>query len=243
MTRRLTAAERLAATEDDALLEATRDDAVVERFWSRVLRTDTCWIVAGVQGDTYGEFQHHGRRTLAHRFSWTLANQRTCPSNLVIRHRCDNPPCVRPDHLVVGSVAQNVRDAYERSRRKSGTWPTGTGRPNALLDDIVVAELRRAVRDGRSIRSLAKEIGVQYSAAYGAVRGITWTHVAEPPVPKKRTYPPHRANFVRNNPELVVRAQGLRDSGLSLRQIAEQLGISKSAAFRCCRTETQETRP
>lgn len=222
------------------LLDAANDTQFVSRFWARVQKSESCWLWTGAKGGEYGQLTLKGHRLLAHRVSWVIANRKTPPQVTVIRHRCDTPLCVRPDHLEAGSVAQNVRDIYERRRRTPKTWPQGTGRPNAVLDDETVAQMRRAVRRGRSIRSLALEIGLDYTSAHRAVRGIGWAHVTEPPVPKARSYPPHRANFIRNHPDVVAKARELRDSGLSLRQIANELGISRSAAFRCCRTESNE---
>lgn len=240
MTRRLTVAERLASTEKDALLDATRDESVVASFWKRVAQGDDCWIWTGSKAGRYGQLQYQGKRLLAHRYSWALAAKQACPTGLVVRHRCDNPPCVRPDHLEAGTAAQNVRDSYERQRRTGNSKTRGTARPNAVLDDEIVAELRRAARAGRSIRSLAIEVGVAHSTAHRAIRGHGWPHVGEPPVPGTRKGHPHRNHFVRNNPDVVVQARALRNQGLSLQQVADQLGITKTAAFRCCRTQPKE---
>ncbi|TVL89819.1 HNH endonuclease signature motif containing protein [Streptomyces sp. SAJ15] len=225
---------------DAALLHGIEDPGTVTRFWARVQRGPGCWIWTGGKSGEYGQFMHQRRRLLAHRFSWHLANEEPCPKGMVIRHRCDTPPCVRPDHLELGSVSQNVRDTYERNRRGSKTWPTGTERPNAVLDDETVAEMRRAARGGRSIRSLAAELGIARSTAHRAIRGAGWPHVSEPPVPGARKGHPHRNHFARNNPDVVARARRLRDQGLSLQQVADRLGITKTAAFRCCRTQSKE---
>lgn len=215
---------------------------LVSRFWARVEQTETCWLWTGdVSQAGYGDLSHGRRHLLAHRLSFQIASGYVIPGGVVVRHRCDIPLCVRPQHLELGSPAQNVRDTYERNRRSSGTWPRGTARPNAVLNDELVAQLRRAARGGRTISSLAREHGLAHATAYNAIRGKGWSHVTEPPVPRRRTYPPHRNNFVRNNPDVVAKARSLRDQGRSLQEIADQLGITKTTAFRCCRTDSQET--
>jgi hypothetical protein len=229
-----------AETNTIALLAAVQDEAFVATFWSRVTQSQGCWIWTGAKSGQYGQLQYQRRRLLAHRFSWHLANSMVCPDGMVIRHRCDNPPCVNPDHLELGSIAQNVRDTYSRKRRTGPKNVRGTMRPNAVLNDELVVGLRKAARAGASIRSLAAGIGASYQVTYKAVRGFGWAHVTEPPVPPKRTYPPHRANFVRNNPDIAAKARELRDQGMALQQIADQLGISKPAAYRCCRTQPKE---
>ncbi|MFH9812555.1 HNH endonuclease [Streptomyces olivaceus] len=233
MARKLTPAE-------DVLLEATRDEAFVATFWKRVARSEDCWTWTGGKSGPYGQLQYRRQRLLAHRFSWTLSARQACPVGHVIRHRCDNPPCVRPDHLELGSIAQNVRDTYDRRRRTTGNPNLGTTRPNAVLNDELVAILRRRARGGQSIRSIANGLELEYTTVLRAIRGIGWPHVSEPPVPSSRKGKPHRGNFVRNNPDVVNQACRLRDQGLSLQQIADRLGITKTAAFRCCRTQTKE---
>lgn len=233
MARKLTPAK-------DVLLEATRDEAFVATFWKRVARSEDCWTWTGGKAGPYGQLQYRKQRLLAHRFSWVLFTKQDCPQEQVVRHRCDNPPCVRPDHLELGSVAQNVRDTYERHRRATGNPTLGSGRPNALLTDELVVSLRRQARAGQSIHSLARNFDVAYSTIYRAIRGNGWPHVSEPPVPGRRKGKPHPNHFVRNNPEVVAEARALRDQGFSLQQIADHLGIAKTAAFRCCRTQMKE---
>lgn len=237
--RRLTREEH--ETVQAAVLAAADDSRFMERFWDRTRQGEDCWIwTGGKSGAKYGMVLVRKRRQLAHRVAWVLANRAPLPLGMVVRHRCDTPLCVRPDHLEIGTAAQNVRDTYERKRRTPGTWSGGTRRPNAVLDDQVVVDLRRAVRAGRSIRSLALEIGVDYTTAHRAVRGTGWSHVAEPPVPKARKYPPQSTDFVRNNPAIAAKARELSGQGLTLRAIADQLGITRAAAFRCCRTQNEE---
>lgn len=86
------------------------------RFWARVDKTGDCWLwTGGDRGDGYGSFAHHRK---AHRVAYELTNG-SIPKGVVIRHICDTPRCVRPDHLVAGTQAENMRDASERRR-----WPT-----------------------------------------------------------------------------------------------------------------------
>jgi transposase-like protein len=242
MTKRLSLAERLAADEKDMLLAATCDEAVVATFWKRVARGDECWIWTGGKSGKYGHLQYRGQRLLAHRFSWVLVAQEACPPDLVVRHKCDNPPCVRPDHLELGTIAQNVRDSYTRKRRTTGNPTQGADRPNAVLDDELVASLRRQARAGRSIRSIAEGLDFRYGTVYRAIRGTGWPHVSEPPVPGGRRGKPSRNNFVRSKPDVVAEARSLKDRGLPLQEIADRLGITKTAAFRCCRPQEQEAK-
>lgn len=92
-----------------------------QRFWSKVDRTgDGCWPWTGeTNNQGYGrfEFWHDGKRSrvFAHRLSLLIAGV-PLADGIRVRHSCDNPPCVRPDHLLVGSQRLNVHDMIARGR-------------------------------------------------------------------------------------------------------------------------------
>lgn len=89
---------------------------IEERFWPNVKKTDGCWYWTGsVAGNGYGAIFYNGKQEGAHRIAWILANG-PIPKGLLIRHKCDNPLCVRLDHLEIGTVADNARDMVQRGR-------------------------------------------------------------------------------------------------------------------------------
>lgn len=93
------------------------------RFWSKVERNgDDCWLWVGEKhSHGYGVFAFWGpagkrQRWLAHRLMLLIHGVELEDSEVVVRHACDNPPCVNPNHLLTGTQADNVRDAIERDR-------------------------------------------------------------------------------------------------------------------------------
>lgn len=104
---------------------ALNDDPTpaVDRFWSKVDKSGTCWVwTAHTDRRGYGRMQRGERGQgviLAHRFSWHLATG-IDPGDLCVLHLCDNPPCVNPDHLVLGTRAANVLDMINKGRQSSG---------------------------------------------------------------------------------------------------------------------------
>jgi hypothetical protein len=128
-----------------------------------------------VDKDGYGKFQvtlggDRQRSVRAHRYAFELEHGRV-PIG-VLRHQCDRPRCVRPDHLVEGTQAQNRADTVVRGRE-----PRGSTKPNAVLTESIVAEARARAEAGESVASLARVYGVPYGPLYAAVRGKMWRHV------------------------------------------------------------------
>lgn len=89
-----------------------------DRFWSRVHKGDDCWLWMGSTNNKgYGTIHDPtvGRNVYTHRVSYEL-NIGPIPSGLEVCHTCDNPPCVRPDHLFVGTHQENMRDMVVKGR-------------------------------------------------------------------------------------------------------------------------------
>jgi len=83
---------------------------LAERLWSKVTKTETCWTWTGARNRKgYGEIGAKGRVQKAHRIAWELTYG-PIPEGLDVLHHCDNPPCCRPDHLFLGTDADNMAD-------------------------------------------------------------------------------------------------------------------------------------
>ncbi len=105
--------------------EAKSSTPMAVRFWRCVERRgpDECWPAHGSRlSSRYGyiriKFQRNGviRNILAHRLSWMLRHGREIPDGMLIMHTCDNPPCVNPSHLVLGTKKTNAEDASIKGR-------------------------------------------------------------------------------------------------------------------------------
>lgn len=94
---------------------------ISERFWEKVWKTEKCWLWQGnVNRFGYGTIGISGGKTkLAHRISYEFANGPIAPG-LNCLHACDNPPCVNPDHLKLGTQLENMRDMHDRQRAIKG---------------------------------------------------------------------------------------------------------------------------
>lgn len=96
-------------------------------FWASVVHTDTCWLWIGRTNGSegYGKLSWHNADVYAHRLSWEL-HVGPVPLGLWVLHRCDNPPCVRPDHLFLGTHEDNMLDAARKHRLRN-QWHKGSG--------------------------------------------------------------------------------------------------------------------
>lgn len=113
-----------------------------ERFWSKVDKTGECWTwTAALDGHGYGMFSLAGRDYRAQRVSLQWSIGRVLERWEFACHRCDNPPCVRPAHLFVGTALDNMRDMAAKGRRR---LPADTPERRANLSE----GMRRAYRNG-----------------------------------------------------------------------------------------------
>jgi len=159
-------------------------EAVQRRFWSKVdilENTSACWLWTGAKHSSlgYGCIRVHrsgkGITKKAHRMAWELANSAEIPSGMLVCHRCDNPPCVNPSHLFLGTDADNSRDCIAKGRANRCK---GEAHRSAKLNEDLVRKLRREYAEtGLTTFKLGPKYGVSQVAANQAIRRKTWKHV------------------------------------------------------------------
>jgi hypothetical protein len=153
------------------------------RFWSRVEMRgpDECWNWDRPGHDFgYGKLVRtdaSGRREiLAHRASWELTNG-AITNGLHVLHKCDNPRCVNPSHLFLGTQTDNMADMHAKGRTRNSPR-YGEANNKAKLTAAQVAEIRdRYSRGGVSMRQLAREFGVTFAPIQMLLSGKTWSHL------------------------------------------------------------------
>lgn len=157
--------------------------SIAERFWEKVHKTETCWFWVGSRSAKgYGFLGccavHNFKLLRASRVSWEIHFGEIPPSRYVLHH-CDNPPCVRPDHLFLGTNSDNQRDSVRKGRHGSITKPQRTARgerlPQSRLTEKKVIEMRkRYLAGGVTYQELGEAYGVGHVTALRAVTGVSW---------------------------------------------------------------------
>lgn len=152
---------------------------LAERFWLQVQKAapDECWTWVGALRGGYGVIGvprpglHHQQK-IVHRVSWEM-HFGPIPDGLCVLHRCDNPPCVNPAHLFLGTNSDNVADMIAKGRHKHGDGMAG-----AVLSAVEVKEARALYSQGASLSDLSRKFNVNYETIKSAVKRFTWKSVA-----------------------------------------------------------------
>lgn len=159
----------------DALQRMTVGD--VSRFLGKVNRSGSCWMwTAAKDRNGYGLFKFgdtHRVTRGAHRVAYFVANDEL-PKGMLVCHRCDNPGCVNPAHLFLGSYLDNSRDCFSKGRARRAR---GDGHVCAKLTESEVQEIRDRFAAGEAGVALAEEYGVSKKAISHAAHRRTWKHV------------------------------------------------------------------
>ena len=148
-----------------------RGDKAWDRFWSKVSKGPGCWEWNSAKlASGYGLFSIDGKRHYGHRLVYSMRSS-TIPKGMYVCHSCDNPSCVRPSHLFLGTPAQNQQDSKNKNRLNRA-FGVRSGRSKLSEFDI-----KRIRSDTRSHIRISKDYPVERSTISYIKRGETWKHV------------------------------------------------------------------
>lgn len=158
---------------------------MVKRFWKNVnvegkipdnKKLGRCWDWEGTtRNGGYGRLSNNRKPIAAHRVSWIIHNGD--PGNLCVLHKCDNPSCVNPNHLFLGTHGDNNAD---RTRKGRSARNLGESNGRAVLTEIEVISIRKRYKRGCKVNgkaALIREFGVSSSCIERIINLESWTHV------------------------------------------------------------------
>lgn len=139
------------------------------RFWERTEQTETCWLYHKLSpGRKYGRYSWEGKAIAVHRLVWTLVHGEI-PPNMLVCHKCDNPPCFNPSHLFLGTWKDNAWDMFQKGRNS----------PHVQLKLTMeqVREIKIALAENATCVELGKRYGVDQHTIDSIRTGATWRHL------------------------------------------------------------------
>ena len=148
-----------------------------DRFWKKVEAGDGCWKwLAAADPFGYGILGWTKGKERAHRVSYEL-HYGEIPKGFCVLHKCDTPECTNPEHLFLGTRADNNVDRSLKGRTSRVSRNAGTSQWRSKLTEEIVASIRKARAKGVSLKELSAMYDVGISAISSAARGKTWQHV------------------------------------------------------------------
>lgn len=200
-----------------------------ERFWAKVNKNgpNGCWLWTGVISRGYGRFNYQKRMQPSARVAWELTNG-PIPEGLLVCHDCpgrDNPMCVNPSHMFLGTPKDNTQDMLKKGRNSNAK---GEAQGHAVLTDIQVLEIRELYALGGVTQAqLAAKFGVKPITIHPIVTGRTWTHVGGPITHK------YSNEFRNHNQVLTAKDVGeirrrYAEGGVLYRELATEYGVGRS---------------
>lgn len=218
----------------------------VERFWTRVDKAGPvptqcpelgpCWIWIGTKGarcgkKRYGKLMINGQLVRTNRAAWVICNGQI-PEGLCVLHRCDNPPCVNPSHLFLGTQEENAKDRHSKGRTKEPIQRAkGHSHGMAKLTSGLVESIRKKRKSGIFLEVIAAEFQITVTQVLRICSGKHWKDAGGP------LTKPLKSKNGSNNPASKLTEKDVkeirkkRSNGADMQEIANQFSVSKQVVW------------
>jgi transposase len=189
--------------------------------------SDGCWIWKGAKTPRgYGQARYFGKTWKAHRLSY-LFHVGDIPEGMSVCHRCDNPTCVNPSHLFLGTHDDNMQDMRAKGRNVAQPG-TKNGRAKLTRNDVIA--IREMAATGTRTGTIARQFGVSGQTVFGIVTGREWKHVGGPRT--KLVLAGSKAGSAKLTEEQVIEIRRLAAEGASHGEISKKFPVGRSTITR-----------
>jgi len=149
------------------------DEKVKKRFLRYIDKTDSCWLWNGIPSKCgYAYFKINNKSYLAHRVSWLIAGNTIPDDKPYLRHKCKSKICVNPDHLEIGTHAENMSDKI-----RDGTIVRGEKVNTAKLTEEQVLQIRQKIQNGETQVKVAKDFDISRRNIRSIILRESWKHI------------------------------------------------------------------
>ena len=210
---------------------------VVDYFWNKVTypgNDQDCWEWCGtIEKEGYGVFSVNHKQLRVHRFSWEYYNG-SIPNNLFVCHKCDNPPCVNPDHLFLGSLQDNEKDKVQKDRHVFGSKNGRAVLTEEVIIDIITGVLNKTYL---SIADIVDKYKVNPMMIRYIFRRKNWTRVTDTISDiDLKTCDELIFNLQKTKQSVINQIKNLSSRGFNGYQISKQLNISTNTIYKYLKT-------
>lgn len=142
---------------------------------SKEYHVDGCWVYKNTNQAGYGRITINQKDVLAHRYSYEI-NYGFISHDLCVCHKCDNPSCVNPDHLFLGTLKDNYDDMVSKGRR--APYQKGSGHWKSKLNEQQVLEIKEKLKNGEGVTQIGRDYNVAHTLISRIKNGTRWKHVS-----------------------------------------------------------------
>lgn len=210
-------------------------ESLKERFWQKVDKgePDECWEWTGAKSSGYGVIKQNDSILYSHRVSWTLHNG-PIPRGLWTLHHCDNPSCVNPAHLFLGTQSDNMQDMYEKGR---GEPPEPFGK---VLTWPQVRRIRKMYATGEyTQKEIARHLPIDANSVSHIIRNSSWYDPTyTPPLPYAKACGENCAASKLTREDVLDIRDRYENTQITQKSLAIEYGVSRTQIGRIVNRES-----